>query len=922
MGKSVKRLALLILILTLLGCDFVTSAWAKEERQSLLKEAWAWVEGGELRIQASLQRSKDEPEFVVNQDDQELTHSIQEGARFSVAVKPVGKSPLTVGWRTDEDEPATRLQIRIPESVQLSADGIELKEVPWDLNPGQKEEQLHLVPLTSDEPLGSRTSEEGAQNKQQVQVERWAKDFYREYSPDKKPRETALRSRPATFELEPNDTVRKADWLFDAKDAYGKIGKSGDVDMWKIKATKNGTMNVSLRDIPRGQDYNFYVFSGDNQELGRAEKEGQADEAVDGITLEQGEWYYVKVQGNSDSFHKDYYYRLRADFVDVQGDAKLDEFEPNDSLDEAHSLGTDFDVTLQANLHGLSDIDIYQFGITLASTIRLDLKEISEGMDIDLYLLDQEGKVLSKSEKPKNANEQIAFAANPGTYLVKVVASQRSGFAPNTYKLEVATKTIPVILIPGIGGSRLEAEEDGKITEIWLGLGDSLIGINDPRHRRLLGLEPIRPNSTDVQSREKGVRIFPERADEGFRAIEYLSYSPLDPIRNTTEQYYSMVKQLEKMGYKKHRSLFAMPYDWRYSSTKNAVALKQKIDLALERSGASQVQLVAHSMGGLLVRETLLSNVSYQSKVNRIVYLGTPFIGAPRAYQAIRYGYNFSIPWMDEETGKVISEYAPAVYELLPSKKYFQTVGFLKKDKDEPYSYDEFMQDKAIRLSYTPLVKQAGKLHEKWDAKTIGVPQYSIIGQGQPTLLGYFYDHNHQAWTPYYDKGMGDGTVPYLSASYAQKDMKKKYYVMGEHAQLPKLPEVIAQVAHLLKGMEDTQPGLRHSSRKQQTYLTYILSRADGTFPDVTVVKSGKRLALKQQEKEGWEDLSVEYHGNLVVMHVKDGEELEFEDPNAEQGSTLQIQRFSSEDSDEEQETGKWYRLGQRGLQEAVDLGR
>ncbi|MDF2681928.1 MAG: esterase [Brevibacillus sp.] len=921
MGKSAKCLAFLLLILTLIGSSFVQVACAKEERRSLVKEAWAWVEKGELRIQASLQKPEDEIAVTVKQDDEELTYSFLEGTRFSVAIKPTESRSLTIEWRAaEEEEPAIRWQISVPATVEVSTDGIELEEVPWDPRADKKEDQLEL---TQSEVKEQTEELEGpVLSRQQAKVERWAKDFYREYSKDKKPRETALRSRPATFELEPNDTVGKADWLFDAKDAYGKIGKSSDVDMWKIKATQNGTMNVSLRDIPRDQNYNVYVFSGDNQELGSSEREGQDDEAVDGIILEKGEWYYIKVQGSGGSYQKDYYYRLRADFLAEQGDTKMDEYEPNNSLAEAHSLATDYDTTLQANLHSLTDIDFYQFGITLASTVRLDLKELPEGMDVDLYLLDQAGKVLFKSEKPKNANEQIVFQANPGTYIVKVAANQRSGFAPNTYKLDVATNTIPVIVIPGIGGSRLEAEEDGKISEIWLGLGDSLIGINDPRHRRLLALEPIRPNSVDVQPREDGISIFPERADEGFRAIEYLSYSPLDPIRDTTEQYYSMVKQLEKMGYKKFRSLFAMPYDWRYSNTKNAVALKQKIDLALQRSGASQVQLVAHSMGGLLVRETLLTNVSYQSKVNRIIYMGTPFLGAPRAYQAIQYGYNFSIPWMDEETGRIISEYAPAVYELLPSKKYFQTVGFLKKDKNEPYSYDEFLQDKAIRLAYVPLVKQAGKLHEKWDAKTINVPQYSIVGQGEPTLLGYFFDQYHQAWTPYYDKGMGDGTVPYLSASYAQKDIKKKYYVTGEHAKLPTIPQVIRQVTQLLKGIEDTQPGLRKSSSKQQKYLTYILSRDDGTFPEVKVIKSGKSMTLNQKKKEVWDDLSIEYHGNLVVLHVKDGEDLEFEQSKRmkEEGSHLQIQRFSSEDSEREQETGKWYRLGQGGLMEATDL--
>jgi hypothetical protein len=198
------------------------------------------------------------------------------------------------------------------------------------------------------------------------------------------------------------------------------------------------------------------------------------------------------------------------------------------------------------------------------------------------------------------------------------------------------------------------------------------------------------------------------------------------------------------------------------------------------------------------------------------------------------------------------------------------------------------------------------------------VPQYSIVGQGHSTLLGYLFDHYHNNWAPFYDKGLGDGTVPYLSASYAQKDIKKKYYVNGEHAKLPTIPQVIQQVSQLLKGIEDIQPGLRKSSKKND-YLYYILSQEDGEFPEIALIKSGKTLTLDPDKKEVWEDLSIEYHGNIVVVHVKDGKPLIFESSpkrNAKKQPRVTIQRFSSEDSKEEQETGKRYWLEETGMTE------
>ncbi|WP_432775458.1 esterase [Brevibacillus gelatini] len=905
--KTTRRLSLLLVLLALCWVNAVGTGWAKE-RELFVEDAWAWVEEGEVRIQAQLSTKPERIELEIAQEGESKSRVFRNDSRLSAAVRPAGDSPLLISLREpDEDEPLVSWQLDLADGDMSYVEKLEVKKADWDRRAEDKADKLALTTLfgqgkelANSEASEPDTDEPDASDAEKT-LDELAQEFYTDLAASGKPEEIELRSREVIFELEPNDTIGKADWLFDAKDARGKIRTAGDVDYWKVKGAKHGQMNVSLREIPYGQNYDLYVLDEEEKELGRSERPGTDDEAVEGIGLEKEKWYYIVVKGYKESHHKDFYYRLRVDFLADQAEAKSDAYEPNDTPQEAHELPSDYSASLTGNLHTKTDVDYYRYSFSLTSTFTIDLKDIPAGMDMDLYVQDEKGKVLAKSEKPKNANEQIVLNVNPGSYIVKVMASKRSGFTPNSYKLDITAKTIPVILIPGIGGSRLIAEENGKTTEIWLGLGDSLIGINDPKHRRLLSLVPTKPNSVEVRPREAGVSIYPEPDNEGFSAIEYLSYSPLDPVRNLTEQYYSMVKELERIGYKKHRTLFAMPYDWRYSNTKNAAELKKKIDLALERSGARQVHLVAHSMGGLLTRETLLANVSYQAKINRIIYMGTPFLGSPRAYQAIKYGYDFSIPWMDEGTGKIISEYAPAVYELLPSKKYFETAGFLRKNRNDPYSYTEFLQDKKIKLDYAPLVKQGGSLHEKWEKKTINVPQYSIIGTGQPTFLGYFFDAYHNEWMPYYDKGLGDGTVPYISANYAQKDIKKRYYVVGEHAKLPTIPAVMKQVTQLLKGIEETQPGLRNQAPgKSAEYLYYIISREDGAFPEITFRKNGKSITLSAKEKGVWEDLAIEYHGNVVVIHVLDREELEFETSPArldENAPKFFIKRFSSEDS-------------------------
>ncbi|MCM3077568.1 alpha/beta fold hydrolase [Brevibacillus invocatus] len=918
MRKSFKRLLQLVAMLVLIVGSVAPAGWAKQrEDESIIKEAVAWIEDGEVRLQIAFAKAPEESELTIVQEDWEQSRTYRKASRLSVALVPESHQSIEVALRSTSSrtDQVSRWEVQLPNTIETKDAG-KLRKADWDKKAAQKDSLLEMRKLEErEEDRNPEPKEEAAKF---TQLERWEKEFYQKFAPGEKPKEADIRSSRVVFEMEPNDTVKKADWLFDKQDAFGKIGKSGDVDFWKIRATENGVMNVSLRDIPNKQDYHLYVFDVNERELARSELSGEAEEIIEGVGTERREWYYVMVKGAGNSHDPHHSYRLRIDFQSVQGNVKSDEYEPNNTLANAYDMGVE--QTLKANLHSLQDVDFYRFSFKRTSTLFVRLAEIPTGMDIDVQLLDEKGKLLGRSEKPRNADEEIVFNANPGTYVIKVMASRTSGFTANSYKLDVKIHTIPVIFIPGIGGSRLEVEENGSISEAWLSLGRAMTEYNDPHHRRVLSLMPVREGSVEVKPRVNGIRIFPERADEGFRAIQYLTYNTKIPTAHeTSEQYDSMIKELRKKGYLQFRTIYAMPYDWRYSNAENAKHLKEKIDLALQRTGARQVHLVAHSMGGLLVRETLLSNISYQSKVNRIIYMGTPFLGSPRAYQAIKHGYDFGIPLFDAGTGKTISEYAPAVYELLPSKKYVHASSFLKKNQKANYSYNDLLRDEDLQVTYLPLLNQAIKLHDKWDNKVINVPQYSIIGQGQATLLGYFFDKATKEFVPFYDNNSGDGTVPYESANHSLKDIKKKYYVTGEHAKLPLIPQVIEQVIDLLQGKDEKQSGIRTSAVKNFDYLYYIIKSEDGTFPSVTIQKDGREMTLEPKLKEWWEDLSIEYHDKIIVVHVKDQQPLAFKwssQQNQENPSRIIVRQFSSEDSKRYREEGREFILGPDGLVE------
>jgi len=102
----------------------------------------------------------------------------------------------------------------------------------------------------------------------------------------------------------------------------------------------------------------------------------------------------------------------------------------------------------------------------------------------------------------------------------------------------------------------------------------------------------------------------------------------IDPILHT---YDDLIATLGANGYEEGKDLFTFPYEWRDSNVLTANLLKDKINEIKTTCDCSKVDLVAHSMGGLVAREYIQSG-QYQNDVDQVIFLGTPHNGAPKAY--------------------------------------------------------------------------------------------------------------------------------------------------------------------------------------------------------------------------------------------------------------------------------------------------
>ncbi|HEU4964632.1 MAG TPA: hypothetical protein VFV52_12370 [Bacilli bacterium] len=596
-------------------------------------------------------------------------------------------------------------------------------------------------------------------------------------------------------EAESNDTSGTANSLTLGDDTYGKINQVGDIDWYKVQSYQDGTAHLWLGAIPAGNDYDLYVYDQNLTRLDYSIRGSNYDEMISALPVTANQTYYVKVIGYNNSYDANQSYDLRVT-ASTSTSTTADEYEHNDAFADATSISNN--TSIYANLNATTDADYYRIYVPLRSNFHLDLTNIPTDTDYDVRLYDQEETTLDYSLHASNTDEAIDYTLDPGYYLVKVYSY--NGSSDSDYRLQLSTKTIPVILFPGIGGTQLMANDD--LT--WFSLWDALL-INAPLKHNL-ALAPACSGCADVVAKNSDVTITPNTNDYGLEGISYLSSYHL----SMAAYYQSFIADLKKAGYVPGRTLFGFPYDWRLDNHSHNARLTSTINQALSASGADQVQAVAHSMGGLVLKDYLLNNTAMQSKFDQVITVGTPFLGAAMASKAVALGgYNFGIPILMDSTGEVISENAPAVYQLTPSQEYdnrlqaqlgrtsYRYIDIWGNQTD--YTHDQL----TAKYPNQALVDQADARHAQWDSAYPGVRQYHIVGDTKNTVTAYNYWVMKDLFTWHYLEYVmtkGDGTVPLLSATDTGNASSTFYYSSADHTGLVKDSATRKQLLDFLKG--------------------------------------------------------------------------------------------------------------------------
>jgi len=254
-------------------------------------------------------------------------------------------------------------------------------------------------------------------------------------------------------------------------------------------------------------------------------------------------------------------------------------------------------------------------------------------------------------------------------------------------------------------------------------------------------------------------------------------------------------------------NFFTFPYEWRDSNKVNAVELKAKIQKIKNETDRPKVDIVAHSMGGLLAREYIESTY-YQNDIDQLITIGTPHLGAPKDY--IKWeGGEFFFDIFEGIAKRIFTLEAleegfidvyhyihdrpiTSVQELLPVYNYLYDVEnnyALRESYPNNYPRNEFLENlnnpiEVQLLKSTEFTKIIGRQNN--DNSTIS--GFNVISSGGEELWKDGYPKNFNVpllWRSGIIFSDGDKTVPLYSAEATEIPADKTIYLESEHNELP-----------------------------------------------------------------------------------------------------------------------------------------
>ena len=410
-----------------------------------------------------------------------------------------------------------------------------------------------------------------------------------------------------------------------------------------------------------------------------------------------------------------------------------------------------------------------------------------------------------------------------------VVKAQTRAHIICTFNNVDPNQKVPVLIVPGVLGTNLKNNDD----LLW---ANQKMTISSDDFMDPLGFNQ---DLTPLTSTVLPIDVIRENTFLGIG----LNYSK------------GLIDTFISQGYTEGQDLFTFPYDWRYGvSGKNSdgdfvnlKAFEGQMDYILNQTdagrNAGKVDVVAHSTGGLLVKQYVMSHPG-DHHIGKLVMVGVPDLGSPKAVKVLLQGDNFGVPGLSDAEMKKLSLNMPVVYDLAPSQKYFEADGsFLhvkNQSQDADLGYDDSWSwladhDAANQVA----VSNSEALHtvslDDFDLASAGVDLYNVIGCETPTFSKVTVNVTDQGYEVKDLKlATGDGTVPMDSPLNLNTADDKTFYAIGiDHGSLLSANGPRQEIVNIVSGSNlDVDTGKIKTSQDV------------ATDPSVCRLKKGKFLGI------------------------------------------------------------------------------
>lgn len=404
----------------------------------------------------------------------------------------------------------------------------------------------------------------------------------------------------------------------------------------------------------------------------------------------------------------------------------------------------------------------------------------------------------------ESLSSKIRYAYNTlleSSALARLSFSKRNIVSENAKDNYEATQLSPVILVPGYGGSRLEAKwSKGRVehfvcesksdwTNIWLDVKRLLPYMIDCLIELFrLEFDP----ATNTTRNTYGVQVRVKDPDS-LSTVEYLTN-----LHAPSFGYFAPIikKLIDDLGYERDVNLRGAPYDFRKAPNELSdyfVNLKLMSELLLEQTnGQEQVTYICHSMGCNNILYFLHHQpLAWKTKhVKRVISLAAPWAGSMAALRAAALGDNLGLTYLlSETTLNKAQRSLPSTVYLFPHQDVFADVPLVRSHVDGPApksyttkNYRDFF-DRLDHLDGYNMWLQTKDLLNNIVAPQVEV--HCLYGENIKTIGRFEFRGDFPNSTSEVLFDDGDGTVTLQSSAYCKKwtnQQKQPVYSKGFHA--------------------------------------------------------------------------------------------------------------------------------------------